>query len=85
MIVARDPQLWLLDEPHAGLDADTRAEFDAIVRDAVARGRTVLFSSHEAEVAASLADRSVTIRGGAIELDLRSQVAAPEQAPTHVA
>lgn len=74
VVVARDPALWLLDEPHTGLDADSRANFDAIVEEAVDRGRTVLFSSHEADVAASLSQRSVFISGGSVN-----------KAPTHAA
>ncbi|HEX5266892.1 MAG TPA: ABC transporter ATP-binding protein, partial [Acidimicrobiales bacterium] len=31
VIAARDPELWLLDEPHAGLDADGRALVDELV------------------------------------------------------
>src|SRR5439155_942908 len=36
VLVARRPELWLLDEPHAGLDAAGRDLVDTIVRDAVA-------------------------------------------------
>ena len=36
-LVARRPELWLLDEPHAGLDADGRDLLDALVREAVGR------------------------------------------------
>ncbi len=67
-LVARDPELWLLDEPHAGLDADNRDLLDALVRDAVGRGRTVVLASHERERAHGLAGRVVTISGGATEL-----------------
>jgi heme ABC exporter ATP-binding subunit CcmA len=63
-LLARRPQLWLLDEPHAGMDAAARDQVDALMRQAVSQGATVLFSSHELDRAASLADRSVTIAGG---------------------
>ena len=33
VLVARDPRLWLLDEPHAGLDAEHRDLLDDVVRD----------------------------------------------------
>lgn len=65
-LVARDPELWLLDEPHAGLDAEHRDLLDAIVRDSVSRGATVLFASHEADRARDLAGRVVTVAGGAV-------------------
>ncbi len=68
-LVARDPQLWLLDEPHASLDGDSRRILDSLIREAVARGRTVIFSSHEVDAGRALADRSVVIAGGAVRTD----------------
>jgi heme ABC exporter ATP-binding subunit CcmA len=64
VLLARDPELWLLDEPHAGLDADHRDLLDGLVRDAVSRGATVLLSSHEAGRSDALADRTVMLAGG---------------------
>jgi heme ABC exporter ATP-binding subunit CcmA len=66
VLVARSPALWLLDEPHAGLDATGRDVVDDLVAQARARGATVLLASHELERASALADRSVTIVGGRI-------------------
>jgi heme ABC exporter ATP-binding subunit CcmA len=66
VLVARDPELWLLDEPHAGLDADHRDVLDDIVRDASRRGATVLIASHEHERASLLAARSITVAGGVV-------------------
>ena len=63
-MVARRPELWLLDEPHAGLDQAGRDVVDGLVADAVAAGATVLVASHELERADALAHRSVTIVGG---------------------
>jgi heme ABC exporter ATP-binding subunit CcmA len=60
----RRPELWLLDEPHAGLDAAGRDLLDALVRRAAASGATVLVASHELERAGDLAGRVVTIVGG---------------------
>ena len=65
-VVARGPELWLLDEPHAGLDADARDLLDGIVREAVARGGTVVFASHEVDRAEALADRVVHLAGGVV-------------------
>jgi heme ABC exporter ATP-binding subunit CcmA len=66
-VVARNAELWLLDEPHAGLDAAGRDLLDGLVRDAVARdGATVVFASHELDRATALAGRVVTITGGRI-------------------
>jgi heme ABC exporter ATP-binding subunit CcmA len=63
-LVARRPELWLLDEPHAGLDSAARDKVDALIRQAVAQGATVLVSSHELERAESLADVTVELAGG---------------------
>ncbi|MET0420310.1 MAG: heme ABC exporter ATP-binding protein CcmA, partial [Acidimicrobiia bacterium] len=64
---SRDPQLLLLDEPHAGLDAAGRGVLDESVRAARTEGRTVVLASHELDLARPLADREVVLaarRGG---------------------
>jgi heme ABC exporter ATP-binding subunit CcmA len=63
-LLVRRPELWLLDEPHAGLDHDARDLLDRLVRQAVAQGATVVMSSHELDRAEALADRVVTVDGG---------------------
>jgi heme ABC exporter ATP-binding subunit CcmA len=63
-LIVRRAEVWLLDEPHAGLDAAGRDELDALLRNAVAAGATVVLASHESERAAGLATRTVTIDGG---------------------
>ena len=63
-LIVRRAELWLLDEPHAGLDAAGRDELDALLRNAVAAGATVVLASHESERAAGLATRTVTVDGG---------------------
>ena len=65
-LVARDPELWLLDEPHAGLDAEHRDLFDGLVRAAVHRGATVVLASHEADRAHALAGRVAQVAGGVV-------------------
>ncbi|MEY2959241.1 MAG: cytochrome c biosis ATP-binding export protein CcmA [Actinomycetota bacterium] len=65
-LVARRAELWLLDEPHAGLDADGRDELDLVLRQAAAAGATVLVASHELERAGRLAGRIVEVVGGRI-------------------
>ena len=66
-LVARRAELWLLDEPHAGLDAEGRDELDALLRQAVASGATVIVASHERERAGALADRVVEVIAGHIQ------------------
>ena len=63
-LIVRRAEVWLLDEPHAGLDAAGRDELDDLLRSAVAAGATVVLASHESERAAGLATRTVTIDGG---------------------
>jgi heme ABC exporter ATP-binding subunit CcmA len=78
-VVARNAELWLLDEPHAGLDAAGRDLLDGLVRDAVTRdGATVVFASHELDRATALAGRVVTITGGRIhEARVREAAGVP--------
>lgn len=64
VLVSRRPELWLLDEPHAGLDRAGRDLVDGLIADAVAAGATVLLSSHELERAERVAHRQVEVVGG---------------------
>jgi len=65
-VIARRADLWLLDEPHAGLDATGRNLLDHLVREAAAAGATVLLASHELDRAAALATRTVVMAGGQV-------------------
>ena len=65
-LIARRAELWLLDEPHAGLDAAGRDELDATLRAAATAGATVIVASHELERAGSLATRVVQVVGGQV-------------------
>ncbi|HUP71527.1 MAG TPA: heme ABC exporter ATP-binding protein CcmA [Acidimicrobiales bacterium] len=76
-VVARRPRLWLLDEPHAGLDQDGRDTVDQLVRDATAGGATVIVASHELERARAMAPRSITIAGGTVVADSAAPVSTP--------
>jgi heme ABC exporter ATP-binding subunit CcmA len=62
--LARDPHLLLLDEPHAGLDAEGRVLLDEIVASAPGEKRTVLLASHELDLTRALATREVVVVGG---------------------
>ena len=65
-LAVRRPRLWLLDEPHAGLDESGRGAVNRLVRDAAGRGATVILASHEALAAAEVATRTVHLVGGII-------------------
>jgi heme ABC exporter ATP-binding subunit CcmA len=65
-LVARRPELWLLDEPHAGLDQPGRDLVDDLVRRAAGAGATIVLASHELDRAEAIAHRVVTIAGGSV-------------------
>ena len=65
-LVARRPALWLLDEPHAGLDATSRELLGRLVAEAVVDGASVLLSSHEPQLSVPMADRVVSMAGGRV-------------------
>ncbi len=65
-LVVRRPELWLLDEPHTGLDVSARGLLDGLLAEAVSGGATVLAASHEWTPDASLASRAVRLQGGII-------------------
>ena len=66
VLTARWPELWLLDEPHAGLDASARDTLDQLIGEAGAAGVTVVIASHEAGFVERLAERAVTVTGGRV-------------------
>ena len=78
--IVRDPELLLLDEPHAGLDADGRAVLHEIVAAAPGEGRTVLMASHELDLARALATREVRVDSG--QTNTLSPLNPPTMAPT---
>jgi heme ABC exporter ATP-binding subunit CcmA len=66
-LIVRRAEIWLLDEPHAGLDAQGRDELDSVLRHAVSAGATIVLASHEMERASALATRIVTVDGGGVQ------------------
>ena len=64
-----DPELLFLDEPTLGFDVEVRRAFWEVIRRFVARGRTVLLTTHYLEEADALADRIVVIDHGKIVAD----------------
>ena len=65
-LLARRPRLWLLDEPHAGLDAEHRELLDGLLKEVTASGATVVAASHEERASEALADRVVMMSGGTV-------------------
>ena len=60
------PELLILDEPTNGLDPLVQNEFMGILEEAVARGTSVLLSSHILSEVERIADRVAVIRAGKI-------------------
>jgi len=71
---ARRPELWLLDEPHAGLDREGRDIVDDLIGRASDAGGTVLIASHELDRVVPVVDRTVTIAGGIVAAEAISAV-----------
>lgn len=69
VLVVRRPRLWLLDEPHAGLDVNGRDFVDELLKHAVAFGATVMFASHDFDRATEIATRMVVVAGGQVHDD----------------
>jgi sulfonate transport system ATP-binding protein len=78
--LVRQPQLLLLDEPFAALDALTRLKMQALVGELCARHQPgVLLVTHDVEEAVLLADRVIVLKGGSISLDVRVDLARPRR------
>ncbi len=69
-----DPELWLLDEPTSSLDAEGTELLATLVREHVARGRSAVVVTHDPDLAAGVADRTLWLADGAL---------APEGNGTH--
>ena len=59
-----DPKLWVLDEPMIGLDPQAIAEIISIMKQHVAKGNTVFFSSHNLDLVKRLCDRCAVVNRG---------------------
>jgi sulfonate transport system ATP-binding protein len=78
--LVRQPQLLLLDEPFAALDALTRLKMQALVAELCARHRPgVLLVTHDVEEAVLLADRVLVLKQGQISLDVAIDLSRPRR------
>ncbi len=66
LALAGDPDLVFLDEPTVGLDIESRRSMWAQIRTLVARGKTVLLTTHYLEEADALANRIIVINKGRV-------------------
>ncbi|GAB2740607.1 ABC transporter ATP-binding protein [Kitasatospora kifunensis] len=76
----REPELLLLDEPFAALDALTRLRMQDLVGELCRKHRpAVLLVTHDVDEAVRLADRVVVLRDGRLIRDERVAVAHPRE------
>jgi ABC-2 type transport system ATP-binding protein len=66
LAICGDPDLLFLDEPTVGLDVEARRMLWDEIRRMVARGKTVLLTTHYLQEADALADRVAVIHQGEI-------------------
>ncbi len=59
-----EPKLWVLDEPMIGLDPQAIAEIISLMKQHVAKGNTVFFSSHNLDLVKRLCDRCAVVNRG---------------------
>lgn len=81
-MIARPP-LVLMDEPTNGLDPYWMESFVQLVREAAQRGQTIIFSTHQLQIAEALADRIYFLQGGVVKLQgtpqsIRQQMGSTE-------
>ena len=67
--LVRRPELLIMDEPMAGIDAASRARLASIVADAKAEGTTILIVLHELGELGPLLDRELHISAGHVSYD----------------
>ncbi len=66
LAICGDPDMLFLDEPTAGLDVQSRRAMWKQIRALLARGKSILLTTHYLEEADALADRIVVIHHGRI-------------------
>ncbi|HEY6453255.1 MAG TPA: ATP-binding cassette domain-containing protein, partial [Steroidobacteraceae bacterium] len=59
--LVREPDILLLDEPYAGLDARTRVALRSLVERAIASGVTVIMTTHHADERPALATHELEL------------------------
>ena len=64
-----NPQLILLDEPFSGLDVASALVLRSLIQELAARGKVVLFSSHELDTVERICSRVVILHHGKLVAD----------------
>ncbi len=66
--IAHDPDIVILDEPFSGLDPVNAMLLKDVVKDTIARGKIVVFSSHQMSYIEEFCDSIAIINGGEVVL-----------------
>ena len=66
LAICGDPDVLVLDEPSAALDVESRLELWETIRTIVARGKSVLLTTHDLSEADALAHRIVVMQNGRV-------------------
>jgi ABC-2 type transport system ATP-binding protein len=78
-----NPDLVLLDEPFSGLDVNSALVLRGLIRELAARGKVVLFSSHELDTVERVSSRIVILhKGRVVANDSIGQLRALMSLPT---
>lgn len=64
--LAKNPDYLLMDEPFTALDLNSRQHITGFLRSLCAQGKGLLFSSHDPDAIAGVADRMALLRSGVI-------------------
>lgn len=67
--LTHNPDLVLLDEPFSGLDVGSALVLRSLITELAARGKVVLFSSHELDTVERISDRVVILHHGKVVAD----------------
>ncbi|MGD9638846.1 MAG: ATP-binding cassette domain-containing protein [Alphaproteobacteria bacterium] len=65
--LVQEPEVLLLDEPTSALDELSITKVEELFKDFLAKGRSIIFSTHNREQAKRLGHRTVTIKKGIID------------------
>ena len=63
-----DPKIIILDEPFTGLDPVNVQIFIEVIKDEAAKGKTIIFSSHQMTIVEELCDELILLKQGAAEV-----------------
>lgn len=69
LVLARAPQLGLLDEPTRGLDYAAKARLATLLAERAAQGHALVVATHDVELAAEVATRVVVLAEGEVVAD----------------